>query len=78
MLRTGLARVARRIQPVMVTSAVPRAIVAPWTVSSDMDVIVTFFTSTSLCSIWPATTCETRWVWLSSVINWVSQLCERK
>ena len=30
------------------------------TVSSDMEVMVTFLTSTSLCSIWPPTTCETR------------------
>ena len=35
-------------------SAVPRAIAVPCTVSCDIDVIVTFFTSTSLCSIWLA------------------------
>ena len=31
---------------------------------------MTFFTSTSLCSIWPPTTWETKWFALSSVINW--------
>jgi conjugative relaxase-like TrwC/TraI family protein len=43
-----------------VTSAVPRATVAPCTVSSDMDVIVTSRTCTSLDSTCPLITWETR------------------
>ena len=50
----------------------------PLNVSCDMDVMVTSFTSTSLCSICPPMTCETRWFWLSSPINCEARLPRQK
>ena len=51
MLRPRLLGIERRIELVDGYERGSAGHVAPWTVSWDMEVIVTFLTSTSLCSI---------------------------